>query len=246
MMMKRDMEDRRFKSKKDLRPLREVYFVDPVRRSGVVIGEKDIGKEMKKTMKKKQITMSFKDIENDYKLLCKRGNYLLNFGDLKSSMELLDRSIDICKEKEINDGEPFIVRSKCRLILGMVKEAADDADEALKIDKSSIAAMKAKAEAMYQYGEFEQALVQYERILKMCPEYKIGDMKKKRNVCVDTIITAFKDYTFDPDLVSAAARDFENPVEIDSVIHKNKVTEKKRKKCTVTKTVNNVIRITNH
>ena len=52
-------------------------------------------------------------------------------------------------------------------------------------------------------GDFEKALVQYERILKVCPEYKIVHIRKKKNICLDTILIAFKGYTFDPDLVKA-------------------------------------------
>ena len=113
----------------------------------------------------------------------------------------------MCKEKESIDPEPFIARSTCFLRLGMTEKAVEDAEDALKMDKSSVISMQAKAEAMYQLGEFEQALIQYERMLRVCPDYMMHDIEKRRNICVDTIKIAFQDYSFDLSLLEATLRE---------------------------------------
>ena len=200
------MEERRWRNMRSQRsqssgPATEEYFVDQTRNVGVVAGEKDIKIDMNKKMSKIRKGLAFKDIEKDHKALCQRGSQLLKIGDLKSALQLLDKSVNIFKDSEDLDPEPYIERSKCRLKLGMVEEAVEDAEEALKADKTSMSAMKAKAEAMYQFGEFEQALIQYERMVRICPEYKVGIIEKKKNICKDTILTAFQGYTFDPSLV---------------------------------------------
>ena len=55
MMMKKDMEERRWKSmrsKNSSGPVLEEYFVDQTRNVGVVAGEKDIKLDMKNKMSK--------------------------------------------------------------------------------------------------------------------------------------------------------------------------------------------------
>ena len=61
--------------------------------------------------------------------------------------------------------------------------------------------MKAKANAMYQFGEFEQALLLYERGIKICPESELVHFEQGKTVCLDTLINAFDEYKFDYDLV---------------------------------------------
>ena len=150
------MEDRRWRSRSTRSknfsgPIIEEFFVDHTRNVGVIAGEKDIKEDMNKKMSKIRKSLTYKDIEKDCKALCLRGSHLLKLGDLKTAFEILEKSVNIMKEKEDLDPEPYILRSKCRLRLGMLSEAANDAEEALKIDKMSIYAMKVKGEALYQY-----------------------------------------------------------------------------------------------
>ena len=176
MLLKKDIEERKRKEKsvKNLEPSYEESFIDKTRNVGVVLGEKDIKQDVKEKMgKNRKHASSLTDIEHDYEALCQRGNQLMRTGDNKSALVLFNKSIlAFLKAPSIEDldPEPYIARSKCFLKLGLVEEAVDDATEALAISKFSIPAMKAKADAMYQFGEFEQALIQYERGLRVCSE----------------------------------------------------------------------------
>ena len=59
-------------------------------------------------------------------------------------------------------------RSKCYLILGDHESALKDAEDALKEDPKFIKGLFAKAEALYQKGDFEFALVFFHRGRKVC------------------------------------------------------------------------------
>ena len=125
-------------------------------------------------------------------------------GDYKSALPLFNKSIIVflkVPHSEDLDPEPFIARSKCFLKLGLIEEAVEDASQALEISKFSIPAMKAKANAMYQFGEFEQALVQYERGLRVCPESELIHFERGKIICLDTLMNAFEGYKFEYDLV---------------------------------------------
>ena len=71
----------------------------------------------------------------------------------------------------------------------------EDADKALKMNKHSTKAIIAKAEALYTLGQFEKALVQFERgwRIRQDPEIKAG-LVKCRDVIINTVGTADKEY----------------------------------------------------
>ena len=207
MLLKKDIEERRRKEKaiKNTEPSYEENFIDKTRNVGVVLGEKDIKQDVKEKMgKNRKHANSLTDIENDHEALCQRGNQLMRTGDYKAAINLFNKSV-IAYLKNPNyeelDPEPYIARSKCSLRLGLVEEAVEDACEALANNKHSIPAMKAKADAMYQFGEFEQALVQYERGLRICSESDLVHFQRGKTICLDTLLTAFEGYKFEHDLV---------------------------------------------
>ena len=209
MLLKKDLEERKRKERaiktKFEEPSYEEEFVDKTRMVAVVLGEKDIKQDVKEKMGKSRLhTSSLTDIENDYELLCQRGNQLMRTGDYRSALALFNKSVMAflkAPSSEDLDPEPYIARSKCFVKLGLAEEAVDDASEALAINKFSIPAMKAKADAMYQFGEFEQALLQYERGLKVCSESDVVHFERGKTICLDTLLTAFDDYKFDYELV---------------------------------------------
>ena len=207
MLLKKDLEERKRKekTKKYVEPSYEESFVDKTRNVGVVLGEKDIKQDVKENMSKnRKHASSLTDIEHDYVALCDRGVQLMRTGDNSAALALFNKSITVflrAPSSEDLDPEPYIARSKRFLKLGLIEEAVADATEALAISKFSIPAMKAKANAMYQFGEFEQALVQYERGLKVCPESELVNFERGKTICLDTLMTAFDEYKFDYELV---------------------------------------------
>ena len=70
-----------------------------------------------------------------------------------------------------------------------------DAEKALKINKYSTKAIIVKAEALYSLGQFEKALVQYERgwRVRQDPEIKAGILKCK-DVILNTVGSSAKEY----------------------------------------------------
>ena len=74
-------------------------------------------------------------------------------------------------------------------------EAISDADRALEINKHSTKAIVAKGEALYSIGEFEKALVQFERgwRFRQDPSIKSG-MIKCRDAIIITVGNSATDY----------------------------------------------------
>lgn len=89
------------------------------------------------------------------------------------------------KALEMRNGDKtcLVVRSKCFLMLGNSERALQDADAALEQDEEGvrdIRALNMKAEALYQKGDFETALVFYHRGNKLRPElqeFRLGIQK---------------------------------------------------------------------
>ncbi|GFO25847.1 tetratricopeptide repeat protein 25 [Plakobranchus ocellatus] len=89
------------------------------------------------------------------------------------------------KALEMRNGDKtcLVVRSKCFLMLGNSERALEDADAALELDEEGvrdIRALNMKAEALYQKGDFETALVFYHRGNKLRPElqeFRLGIQK---------------------------------------------------------------------
>lgn len=90
---------------------------------------------------------------------------------------------------------PFIDVHEILNRLERAEEAIKDADTALDINKHSTKAIVAKGEALYNVGEFEKALVQFERgwRVRQDPAIKSG-MVKCRDAIMNTVgSTAMQD-----------------------------------------------------
>ncbi|BFZ01390.1 hypothetical protein BsWGS_04429 [Bradybaena similaris] len=89
------------------------------------------------------------------------------------------------KALEMKNGDKtcLVIRAKCHLMLGNSDQALADANAALDQDedcKRDIRALNMKAEALYQKGDFESALVFYHRGNKLRPElqeFRLGIQK---------------------------------------------------------------------
>ena len=75
------------------------------------------------------------------------------------ALTYFDSAISLQPDDEL----PFIYRAQCKIKLDRPQDAILDAEEALRYNKNSTKAITCKGEALYMMGEFEQALVQFER-----------------------------------------------------------------------------------
>ena len=75
------------------------------------------------------------------------------------------------------------------------QEAMEAADKALRLNKHNPKAILAKAEALYNLGQFENALVQFERgwRVRQDPEIRAG-IGKCRDVILNIVGTSAKEY----------------------------------------------------
>jgi len=86
-------------------------------------------------------------------------------------------------EMKQDDETCLVVRAKCHLMLGNSDKALEDANQALEQEeegRKNIRALNMKAEALYQMGDFERALVFYHRGNKLRPElqeFRLGIQK---------------------------------------------------------------------
>ncbi|XP_067687289.1 outer dynein arm-docking complex subunit 4-like isoform X2 [Haliotis asinina] len=94
------------------------------------------------------------------------------------------------KALEMRSGDRvcLVRRSNCYLMLGNAEQALADANECLEQDdegKKDIKALCMKAEALYQKGDFETALVYYHRGHKLRPElqeFRLGIQKSQEAI----------------------------------------------------------------
>ena len=94
-----------------------------------------------------------------------------------------------------DDELPFIYRAQCKIKLDLPRDAILDAEEALRYNKTSTKATTCKGEALYNMGEFEQALVQFERGYRVRQDAALrAGMVKCRDVIKRTVGDAGRQY----------------------------------------------------
>ncbi|XP_055881298.1 outer dynein arm-docking complex subunit 4-like isoform X2 [Biomphalaria glabrata] len=123
---------------------------------------------------------SFPLLKSEAHKLLKSGNFFLAIGSYTKALQLRpdDR---IC----------LVRRSKCHLMLGDTAKALQDAEASLLEDKNYHRGMFQKAEALYNAGDFEMALVYYHRGNRLRPElleFRLGIQKAREAIinCVGT------------------------------------------------------------
>ena len=109
----------------------------------------------------------------------------------------------------------------------------EDADKALNMNKHSPKAIIAKGEALYNLGQFEKALVQFERgwRVRQDPEMRAG-IVKCRDVIINTVGTASKEY--DREVVEQVIRqmkemEIKKEINVEASKGEKKKKEKKKK-----------------
>ncbi|GLG95724.1 Tetratricopeptide repeat protein 25 [Gryllus bimaculatus] len=104
----------------------------------------------------------------------KAGNYAKALRCYHSALELSPR-----------DRNALVARARCYLLLGQPQLALQDAETALRPDKTFIKAIFQKAEALYHLGDFEHSLVFYHRGLRLRPElegFRLGAQKAQEAI----------------------------------------------------------------
>ncbi|XP_071148643.1 outer dynein arm-docking complex subunit 4-like isoform X10 [Mytilus edulis] len=101
-----------------------------------------------------------------FETLRDEGEYFVHVKQFQKAIESFTKAL----EMSTGDKNCLVTRSKCWLQLGNAENALTDAEEALREDKDFIRGLYQKAEALYQLGDFETALVFFHRGHKLRPE----------------------------------------------------------------------------
>lgn len=101
--------------------------------------------------------------------------------DPRRALKSANRALELQPE----DQPSLIARSKCLLQLGKNDKAYDDAEAALQSNPTNVRAIYQKAEALYMMGNFEFALVFYQRGMKLRPDmdmFRLGVQKAQEAI----------------------------------------------------------------
>ncbi|XP_052079857.1 outer dynein arm-docking complex subunit 4-like isoform X9 [Mytilus californianus] len=101
-----------------------------------------------------------------FETLRDEGEYFVHVKQYQKAIESFTKAL----EMSTGDKNCLVTRSKCWLQLGNAENALTDSEEALREDKDFIRGLYQKAEALYQIGDFETALVFFHRGHKLRPE----------------------------------------------------------------------------
>ena len=94
------------------------------------------------------------------------GEYFVHVKQYQKAIESFTKAL----EMNMEDKNCLVTRSKCWLQLGNAENALADSETALLQDKDFIRGLFQKAEALYQLGDFEMALVFFHRGHRLRPE----------------------------------------------------------------------------
>ncbi|XP_033729042.1 tetratricopeptide repeat protein 25-like isoform X3 [Pecten maximus] len=116
-----------------------------------------------------------------FETLRDEGMYFVHVKQWQKAVESFTRASDMNPE----DNVVLVTRAKCHLQLGMADNALVDAEQALSNDKDYIMGLLMKAEALYQLGHFETALVFFHRGHKLRQErgeFRLGIQKAQEAI----------------------------------------------------------------
>ncbi|XP_002739664.1 outer dynein arm-docking complex subunit 4-like [Saccoglossus kowalevskii] len=118
---------------------------------------------------------------SSFSIYVAEGDVLFKQGEYKKALDSYNTALEI----EPSDKGCLVARSKCYLQLGDSQAALRDAESALSEDKEFIKGLYQKAEALYQMGDFEMALVFYHRGHKLrteLEEFRLGIQKAQEAI----------------------------------------------------------------
>jgi len=104
------------------------------------------------------------------------GDKLFTNGDYTKALEAYSKALQL----KPGDKTCLVSRSKCYLHIGDAESALKDADECIKDDKTYHKGLYQRAEALYQMGSFEFALMYFHRGNSLRPElaqFRLGIQK---------------------------------------------------------------------
>lgn len=119
--------------------------------------------------------------KTQFMTLIAEGEKLYNNGEPDKALEFYAQALTL----QPADKHALVARSKCYLRIGNVEAALNDAENSLKEDKLFHRGLYQKAEALYQKGDFELALVNFHRGSKKRPEldqFRLGIEKSKEAI----------------------------------------------------------------
>nr|BAD38896.2 outer arm dynein binding protein [Heliocidaris crassispina] len=120
-------------------------------------------------------------LQESFAIYMAEGDVLFKQGAYKKALQSYSMALEI----EPTDKNCLVARSKCYLQLGDSKQALKDAEASLSDDEKYIKGLFQKAEALYQMGDFEMALVFYHRGNKLRPElqeFRLGIQKAQEAI----------------------------------------------------------------
>lgn len=122
-------------------------------------GLKDIKSSLRGAKLPNGQPMLLDEEQNSLALLIEQARHELNCGDAKKAETYMNQA------DSINDQEPLvkIVRGVCKVRLSRALEALEDVDPVLAENPKHPLALHVKADALYHLGNFEHALVFYQR-----------------------------------------------------------------------------------
>ena len=97
--------------------------------------------------------------ELEYKALSSEGHALLSRHDFSRAIKIFSQALELNKE----DYNLYIERANCYIQVGDARSALLDVNTVLQVKPNDTRALLAKAEAFFSIGEFEFALVFFER-----------------------------------------------------------------------------------
>lgn len=116
------------------------------------------------------------DLRSSFTTYLAEGDKLFSNGEYKKALEAYTKALML----KPGDKSCLVSRSKCYLNIGDPESALKDADECIKDDKTYHKGLYQRAEALYQMGHFEHALMYFHRGHTLRPElgqFRLGIQK---------------------------------------------------------------------
>ncbi|CAH1176090.1 unnamed protein product [Phaedon cochleariae] len=183
--LSRELQDDAKKKKKKRRrrfgPKYEEVYCDKDRAAAVDLGTKDIKQSLRIKRKEDRSKMLQIPDEAEPGNFLALGNYEMCRGDLRNAIVFISKALELNPTEK----NALVARSKCYILLGQPKNALQDAELALQIDKNFIKAIYQKAEALYYLGDFELSLMYCHRGLHVRPDhegFKLGVHKAQKAI----------------------------------------------------------------
>ena len=146
-------------------------------------------------------------------------------GSAEVALVYLDKAVELETEDEL----PLVVRSECLNKLDLPERALEDAAKAMELNPDNTRALISKAIALYNMGEFEASLIQFERGWRV---RKGRQMKRGLMQCKDAILNTVGNTAkgFDKKLIAKMLKEKEKQRKLAAKTPEERLGEKTRSK----------------